>query len=105
MSEDLQLSTILIHADSDLAGGAGAPVAPDIAVSTSAWLTVQSRLPGLICIRWNVVFRHTEYEGDKPPHDLDVDLSNPEPHVYARYTQPVMTRVETVLGKIMVCTP
>ena len=105
MPENLQLSTILIHADSDLAGGAGAPAAPDIAVSTSAWLTAQPKLAGLICIPWNVVFKHPEYEGDKPPRDLDVDLSNPEPHVYSRYTQPVMTRVETVLGQIMVCTP
>lgn len=79
-------------------------MAPDISVSTSVYFVppgTSSVLDLYVCIRMHAVFKHSEYEGDVPS-DLDIDLRNPEHHVYSRYTQPVTTRVEAILSQIMV---
>ncbi|KAF8341267.1 cystathionine gamma-synthase [Cantharellus anzutake] len=71
-------ATRLLHGDHKFAGNGA--VAPDISVSTT--------------------FKQREFPGDLPPEFKDVDSLNPECHVYSRYTQPVFTRVEKVLGNI-----
>ncbi|KIY46637.1 cystathionine gamma-synthase [Fistulina hepatica ATCC 64428] len=72
--------TDLIHGDREAVHGA-AEVAPSISVSTT--------------------FRATPIEPGAGPIDLsNVDLRNPEKHVYSRYTQPVSTRAELILSKI-----
>ncbi|KAF8309216.1 cystathionine gamma-synthase [Clavulina sp. PMI_390] len=71
--ENLRVSTALLHADHHLVAS---PVAPDISLTTS----------------------------EDPPSvkgDLNQDLQKPEYHIYSRYTQPVSTRAEAVLSKIL----
>ena len=47
-------------------------------------------------------FRRAIYTGEEPPEILDKDQLNPKTHHYSRYTQPVSTRAEKVLGNICV---
>lgn len=75
-----RLATRLLHGDHAFTGGSA--VAPDLSLTTT--------------------FRQKEYVGDLPPNAEDMDMANPQDHVYSRYTQPISTRVEKVLGQICV---
>ncbi|KAF9452457.1 cystathionine gamma-synthase [Macrolepiota fuliginosa MF-IS2] len=78
-----QLSgTDLIHGDSGVPyfKGAGGAVAPSISVSTT--------------------FRNPHPEENVKPY-AQVDLRNPERHMYSRYTQEASSRAEHVLSKIL----
>lgn len=47
-------------------------------------------------------FRSPHPDGN-PTHISEMDLRNPERHLYSRYTQDSSTRAEHILSKIMVC--
>ncbi|PBL02506.1 cystathionine gamma-synthase [Armillaria gallica] len=68
--------TVLIHGDGAVHPTGGAEVAPSISVSTT-------------------------FKANSPEERLDnIDVKNPERHVYSRYTQDVSTRAEHILSKI-----
>ncbi|CAE6412018.1 unnamed protein product [Rhizoctonia solani] len=77
MSKNLELATILLHADDEAHSEVN--VAPAISVSTTF------RAPGPVKL---------EYP-DEP------DVSSPQRHIYSRYTTPISTRVEKVLSALL----
>ncbi|KZT71585.1 cystathionine gamma-synthase [Daedalea quercina L-15889] len=70
--------TELVHGDDELVHGR------EVAASISVTTTFRAPLP----------------PDNKPSNLDDIDLRNPERHIYSRYTQDVSTRAERVLSKI-----
>jgi len=74
---EARLGTRLMHSDHEYVDAA---IGPDISETTT--------------------FRRSSYTGEKPPGFQDKDHLNPPFHRYSRYTQPIFTRAEKVLGCI-----